>query len=91
MPGGLAAVVGSGLLAVWPLPPADLDGLVDRDELITAALPDLYAHAAEAGVRLHVSTWRLVQAAAVLPGWEHWPGELLVATATVTQEGVHIS
>jgi hypothetical protein len=80
MPGGLAAVVGSGLLAVWPLPPVDL---FDRDELITAALPDLYAHAAAAGVRLNTSTWRLIQPASVVPGWDFWPGDLLVATATV--------
>jgi hypothetical protein len=82
MPGGMAAVVGSGLLAVWPLPPAGPADLVDRDELITAALPDLYAHAAAAGVRLRTSTWRLIQPASVLPGWDFWPGDLLVATAT---------
>jgi hypothetical protein len=81
---GQAAVIGSGLLAVWPVAAAEP---VDRDELITAALPDLYAHADAAGVRLHTSTWRLIQPANILPGWEHWPGDLLVATATVTRQG----
>ncbi|NMO51996.1 hypothetical protein HH310_12410 [Actinoplanes sp. TBRC 11911] len=76
---GAAAFLGTGLMVVWPLPPGD----IDRDALIAAALPDLEALAGYAGGRLQgTTTWRVIHDAAEFDGWQHWPGDLLVATCS---------
>lgn len=78
---GAAAFLGNGLLVVWPIP----GDWIDRDELIAAALPGFESIAAAAGCYLlGTSTWRVLQDAAGLDGWEHWPGALLVATMPTT-------
>lgn len=75
---GVAAFLGTGLIVVWLIPP---DTVIDRDALIAAALPDVEAIAALAGGRLlGTTTWRVIHDAAALDGWDHWPGDLLVAT-----------
>lgn len=75
---GVAAFLGTGLLVVWLIP---ADQPIDRDALIAAALPDLEALAAQAGGDLlGTTTWRVIHDAAELDGWDHWPGDLLVAT-----------
>jgi hypothetical protein len=75
---GVAAFLGTGLMVVWLIPAG---AVIDRDALIAAALSDLDALAELAGGRLlGTTTWRVIHDAADLPGWEHWPGDLLVAT-----------
>ncbi|MEV4705049.1 hypothetical protein [Actinoplanes sp. NPDC049316] len=75
---GAAAFLGSGVMVVFPIPGDD----IDRDALIAAALPGLEDIAARAGgTCLGPSTWRVINDAAELDGWDHWPGALLVATA----------
>lgn len=74
---GVAAVLGDGLLCVWPFD----DDPVDRDQLIAAALPNLAALAAAAGGHLlGPSTWRVIDDVDDLEGWEHHRGGLLIAT-----------
>ncbi|HEX8345045.1 MAG TPA: hypothetical protein VF657_09910 [Actinoplanes sp.] len=84
---GVAAVLGGGLLCVWPI---DND-VIDRDQLIAAALPDLASLAVAAGGQLlGSSTWRVIADADELEGWEHHYGGLLVATLPLATAIPHL-